>query len=348
MTSIWFTQALSSQRDVALLSRQALDGRARVLCSHASEREEIASAADDFFREPREPISGADYAAWCLQQALDRDVSCMLAMRRRNDLVRHRQLFSDAGIRLAAGAMTEATLELADRKDIFTKEMESLGIPTASTIAVETTDELAAAISAMESNGHAVCVKPAVGVYGRGFWRVDRSADYFSPYAGDEGAVHPEALVEAMARSRLSHRLLVMEYLPGAEHSVDLACLAGEVVAAASRRKEKSRQIVETAGLPIDIAVAVVRALSLDGLVNVQTKMAADGTHRLLEVNTRPSGGVGFSAAAGVNIPGACALSLLGEPVTRIHLESPVAIRMVEQAVLLPISTSRLKLGAAA
>jgi biotin carboxylase len=348
MTAIWFTQALASQRDVALLSRKALDGRARVLCSHSSAREEIAAAADEFFREPREPISGADYAAWCLEQALARGVSCILAMRRREDLVEHRQLFSSAGIRLAAGAMARTSLQLAERKDVFTREMESRGIPTASTIPAETAEELAAAISKIESQGHAVCVKPAVGVFGRGFWRLDRSADFFSCYAHPEAPVHPDALVDAFSRSRVSRRLLVMQYLPGAEHSVDLACLEGTVIAAASRHKEKSRQLVETAGVPIDIASAVARALELDGLVNVQTRTAADGSHRLLEVNTRPSGGVGFSAAAGIDIPGACALALLGHPMLRRMLDAPVAIRMIEQAVPLPDSTGRLALDAAA
>jgi len=62
----------------------------------------------------------------------------------------------------------------------------------------------------------------------------------------------------------------------------------------------------------------------------------------LLEVNTRPSGGVGYSAAAGVNLPLACARMMLGERVGDTSILSPVVIRRSDMTYALPRATASL------
>ncbi|MNY66496.1 carbamoyl phosphate synthase-like protein [compost metagenome] len=92
----------------------------------------------------------------------------------------------------------------------------------------------------------------------------------------------------------------------------------------------------------MDVARAVIAELKLDGLINVQTKADAAGNPVLLEVNTRPSGGVGYSAAAGVNLPLACARMLLGERIGDTSLASPVVIRRSDMTYVLPRATAAL------
>jgi predicted ATP-grasp superfamily ATP-dependent carboligase len=99
---------------------------------------------------------------------------------------------------------------------------------------------------------------------------------------------------------------------------------------------------VFTGGREAELARAVVAELKLDGLVNVQTKEDAAGNPVLLEVNTRPSGGVAYSAAAGVNLPLACARMLLGEKIGDTSLASPVVIRLSEVTYPLPRATAAL------
>jgi predicted ATP-grasp superfamily ATP-dependent carboligase len=91
----------------------------------------------------------------------------------------------------------------------------------------------------------------------------------------------------------------------------------------------------------------VAAKLGLDGLVNVQTKADGNGVPHLLEVNTRPSGGVGFSAAVGINLPYACARMMLGNPFEKVVVNEPVIVRKVDLTIKLPETTRKLREGQA-
>ncbi|MBP2235335.1 hypothetical protein J2Z31_001827 [Sinorhizobium kostiense] len=341
---IWLNQMLASQRDVAELVRRGSNGCIRVLSSHGSDREDIFMTADEHLVEPQEAVEPTfGYAEWALNTASSKRVNGMVAMRHRKKLIAARDQFSAGGVRLAAGAVDSDTIDLCDNKDQFTVAMKAAGIPVAETIAADNLEELRAAITTIAATGTEVCVKPAVGVYGRGFWRFVPGLNPFSLFTTIDGnQVDPEFYLNAYARAATTARLIVMQYLPGIESSIDCVCDDGSLVAHAVRQKLNDRQVVFTGGREVDIARAVISELNLDGLINVQTKADASGNPVLLEVNTRPSGGVGYSAAAGVNLPLACARMMLGERVGDTSLASPVVIRRSDLTYVLPRATAAL------
>ncbi|MGO7279538.1 ATP-grasp domain-containing protein [Rhizobium leguminosarum] len=300
--------------------------------------------ADEYFVEPSSSsVPDFDYAEWALNTAAAKRVGGMLAMRNRKKLIAVRDQFSVRGVRLAAGAMDSETIDLCDHKDRFTVAMKAAGIPVAETIAANTLDELRSAIADIASTDTEVCVKPAVGVYGRGFWHFVPGLNPFSLFSTiDANEVDPEVYIESYARAENPSTLIVMQYLPGIESSIDCVCDNGRLVAHAVRQKASDRQTVFTGGREVEVARAVVAELKLDGLVNVQTKADAADNPVLLEVNTRPSGGVGYSAAAGVNLPLACARMLLGERIGDTSLSSPVVIRRSDATYALPRATAAL------
>ncbi|WP_372425440.1 ATP-grasp domain-containing protein [Salinarimonas chemoclinalis] len=349
MKTILFTQGHASQRAVVLLARAAAPHRAdlRILASHADDREDILDGADVALREPARPdprAAGPAYAAWLLAEARAAGVDAVLAMRERAALAAAREDFRAAGIRLACGATTPGALETCARKDLFAARMRAAGLPVPETIAVVDAAGLAHALATL-SGAHGACVKPASGVYGRGFWRLDPAADAFAHLEDpDRRVVHPDVFAAAWALARERGRLVVMDYLPGDEHSVDVVCDEGRLVAAAARRKSGSHQVVTTRGPEIDLAEAVVAALGLDGLVNVQTKADGEGVPKLLEVNTRYAGGVGYSAAAGVNLPAIATATLLGLAPAHEAFGGPEprAVRIVDEPVALARTSARL------
>lgn len=343
-STIWLNQMHASQRDVADLVRTGSSGKVRVLSSHGSDREDIFMTADEHFLEPREVTDPSfDYAEWALNTASDNQVDALLGMRYRKKLIDARNRFAARGVRLAAGAVYADTIDLCDHKDRFTVAMKALGIPVTETISADDLGGLKAAITEIAATGTEVCVKPAVGVYGRGFWRFVPGLNPFTLFSTIDGnEVDPEVYLEAYARAEAPSRLIVMQYLPGVESSVDCVCDNGVVIAHAVRQKSKDRQTIFTGGREIDVARAVASELKLDGLINVQTKENAAGTPVLLEVNTRPSGGVGYSAAAGINLPLACARMMLGERVGDTSIPSPVVIRRTDLAYVLPRATAAL------
>lgn len=339
---IWLNQMHASQRDVAANIRQGSNGNIRVLSSHGDDREDIFMTADEHLMEP---VSSAaiDYGEWALETAPAKRVNGMIAMRHRKKLIAARTQFSDMGVRLAAGAMDAETIDLCDHKDRFTAVMKSAGIPVSETIAVDDLEGLRSAIEDIADTGTGVCVKPAVGVYGQGFWRFVPGLNPFSLFTTIEGnQVDPEVYMDAYAKAKSPPKLIVMQYLPGIESSIDCVCDNGVLVAHAVRQKSKDRQTVFTGGREVEVARSVISNLKLDGLVNVQTKADGSGSPALLEVNTRPSGGVGFSAAAGINLPLACAQMMLGERVGNTSLSNPVVIRLSDHTYVLPRATANL------
>ncbi|GGK19945.1 ATP-grasp domain-containing protein [Salinarimonas ramus] len=352
MKTILFTQGHASQRAVVRLARAAFShADLRVLASHCDDREDILEGADEALVEPARPdprAEGAPHAEWLLDRARSLGVGAILAMRNRTALVEARETFAAAGIRVACGATSREALETCERKDVFAARLREAGLPVPETIAVVDEAGLAHALASLEGAEGGVCVKPASGVYGRGFWRLDPNADAFAHLEDpDRRVVHPGVFVSGYAQAREKGRLVAMEYLPGDEYSVDVVCDEGRLVAAAARRKTGAFQVVTTRGPEVDLAAAVVAELRLDGLVNVQTRADARGRPKVLEVNTRYSGGIGYSAAAGVNLPAIAAATLLGVAAPRdaFGVEEPRAVRIVDEPVFLPRTSARLAAG---
>lgn len=131
----------------------------------------------------------------------------------------------------------------------------------------------------------------------------------------DSRQIHPDVLIESLRRAQQAGESLplqiVMPWLAGPERSVDMLVENGRVIAAVARRKEGSVQVFEQETPAWRLAVACAETLHVDGLINVQTRNDAEGHPVLLEANLRPSGGIGYTAFSGINLPGLFALRQL-------------------------------------
>jgi carbamoyl-phosphate synthase large subunit len=123
--------------------------------------------------------------------------------------------------------------------------------------------------------------------------------------------------------SGLSRRgdLLVQEYLPGDEYSIDM--LAGPdraVIAAVPRSRLKVDSGIAVAGRTLrdpeleDLGRAVSTAIGLVGVANVQARRDATGRAALLEVNPRFPGSMVLTVGAGVDMPRLMLDAALGRP----------------------------------
>lgn len=346
LSVVWVNQGLASQREVVRLTGSAIP-EGVVAASHFDDREDILALAHISLVEPRRSDDG--YLDWALDAAASLRADLLVAARGRGLLASAHDAFARIGVRLACGARDAKVIALCDRKDLFAAAMNEAGIPVPGTRLATDAAALRAGIAAFEGQG-GICVKPATGVYGRGFWILDPAIPLMDALmdvhlAGAPRRLPPAILEQAMDRGD-AEPVVVMEYLPGTEHSIDCACDVGEVIALAVRRKENSRQIVIADGPEADLGRAVARTLRLDGLVNVQTRADATGRPRVPEVNTRPSGGIGYAAAAGLDLPGTLARRLLGLPAAVRGFRVPAAIRVLDQPMLLERATRSLHAGA--
>jgi carbamoyl-phosphate synthase large subunit len=151
--------------------------------------------------------------------------------------------------------------------------------------------------------------------------------------SGSRGLVTVCSAAELDALER-SPSMIVQEFLPGEEYSVDvLADADGRVVASVPRLRARVDSGVSVGGRTVrDPEVewfgrAVAEATGVTYVANVQCKRGRDGVPALLEVNPRMPGTLGLTIASGVDMPRLALGALLGQPL-------PAAIDFRERAVV--------------
>jgi carbamoyl-phosphate synthase large subunit len=144
-----------------------------------------------------------------------------------------------------------------------------------------------------------VIVKPRSGSGSRGVHRVDE--------------------VEELTRLPRDATLLVQEYLPGIEYSLDVLARAdGAIVTVVPRSRLKVDSGIAVTGRVVHdeslerIGALVAKRIGLTSVANVQVKLTGDGEPALLEVNPRFPGTMSLTVASGVNMPRLCVQEALG------------------------------------
>jgi carbamoyl-phosphate synthase large subunit len=169
-----------------------------------------------------------------------------------------------------------------------------------------------------------VIVKPRTGSGSRGVITVDSAAE-----------------LSALARSSA---LIVQEFLPGEEYSIDvLADASGHVIASVPRLRARVDSGVSVGGRSVhdeelsSFGRAVAQATGVTYVANVQCKRDAAGRPALLEVNPRMPGTLGLTIASGVDMPRLALAALLGQPLpATMGFRERAVVRFLDERVLDP------------
>ncbi|MFA9203013.1 MAG: ATP-grasp domain-containing protein [Flavobacteriales bacterium] len=330
---VWLLEGQSSQRDLLQALRPVLPPDIALYASHRKFRPEITDCADHAWQEPADD---AERVHWVLDTAQQHQIKLVWAGRRGQVYEPHRAAFVAAGIDLITGATCLQDLLDLDSKAIFAERCEQAGIPVASGWVVENGVQLAEVVAAHHEQ-HALCIKPVHGIFGEGFWRL---IDDLSPFrcflTPDDRRVNTQLLIDSYSAQTEPKPMLVMPYLSGQEYSVDMVCEAGQVIAAVARdKREDKSQCLMLEHEVIELARRVVALFNCDGIVNLQSKADAHGQQHVLEINARPSGGIGYTMHTGLNLAAICVLRRLGMPIPEMQTQSPVIVRPLTSSVLI-------------
>ncbi len=163
--------------------------------------------------------------------------------------------------------------------------------------------------------------------------------------AGSRGVhvIESRAALEAMP---LDEAILIQEYLPGEEYSVDvLMGEAGNAIAAVPRLRARVDSGVAVAGRTVnradlrDAAEALARAAGIVGVANVQLRETADGVPALLEINPRFSGSMPLTVAAGADMPSLVLDQALGRPIPdHVDVAEVAVVRYLED-IFVPVES---------
>ncbi|MFG3541867.1 ATP-grasp domain-containing protein [Streptomyces clavifer] len=288
------------------------DGRqVAVHATHGDPDSPVLAAADTASPEP-EGLTPAAYAEFALDQCTRRGIDVFVPVLHQAAIAAHREEFAAIGTTLLAPP-AEACALFQDKATAY-ETVSAVGVPVPPWWRVRTEDELVEAVDAIEAAGGTACFKPAAGAGGVGFRIITRAPFSLLHLGGFPSPYVPLGLViEALRSGEGSVDWLVMPRLEEPEVSVD--CLTGPdgaVRMAVGRTKNGRRRGFTLRPSVTDPARLMARTFGLHWLTNIQFRMY-EGQPVLMDVNTRPAGGLHQLSQCGINAPWAAVRLALGD-----------------------------------
>ncbi|MGW1005587.1 ATP-grasp domain-containing protein [Streptomyces sp. NPDC002520] len=293
------------------LRRNPGDRAVEIHATHGDPDSPVLAAADTADLEP-EGLSPAGYVEYALDQCARRGIDVFVPRLHQAAIVAHRADFEAVGTALLAP--TPQAVAVFEDKATAYEAVRSVGVPVPPWWRVRTAEELVAAVEELEAAGHRACFKPAAGAGGVGFRVITRAPFSLTHLNGFPGPhVQLDLVVEALRRAEEPVDWLVMPRLEEPEVSVD--CLTGadnRVRMAVGRTKNGRRRGFTLHSQWLEPARLIAEGFGLHYLSNIQFRMFGDRPV-LLDVNTRPAGGLHQLSLCGVNAPWAAVRLALGE-----------------------------------
>lgn len=230
--------------------------------------------------------------------------------------------FEERNTKVLVSRNTEA-LERTTHKGHLFDFLKKNCLPVPEYKVVKDLDEFVSAVSFLGHPQNAVCFKPAISEGTRGF-RILRSdinrAHLLFNEKPDVTVTTLEDIVPIFKTAEYFPNLVVMEYLPGKEYSVDLLLKNGEVIVTVPRYRKATKLGLSTVGIVeknekiVELSRKVALISGLDFNINIQIKYSANNEPKILEINPRVSGTLVLCTAANINLPYFGIKALLNEP----------------------------------
>ncbi|MGP4049796.1 ATP-grasp domain-containing protein [Streptomyces sp. 2A115] len=292
--------------------RRNPSGRAvEIHATHGDADSPILAAADTAALEP-EGLSRAAYVEYALDQCARHSIDVFVPVLHQETVTAHREEFAAVGTALLAPPV-EAVHTFHDKVTAY-EAVKELGVPVPPWWRVRTEDELLEAVDKLEADGYKACFKPASGAGGVGFRIITRAPFSLMHLNGFPSPYVPlDMVTEALRSADEPVDWLVMPRLEQPEVSVD--CLTGpdgRVRMAVGRTKNGRRRGFTLNPAWIEPSRLLAESFGLHYLTNIQFRMLGDEPV-LMDVNTRPAGGLHQLALCGVNAPWAAVQLALGE-----------------------------------
>jgi hypothetical protein len=317
---IWINQTYSQNYWMAALLRDNPDGTpVHIITSCLNPLSPAAQAGDEVWQEP--DLTALAYAEWAASFARAHDVDVFLPMKNIDAIAKHSDLFYGLPI---AHSTHDAIRTFGNKGAAYAAVLDH-GVVTPPHRVAATADGILAAYGELRdaTGGETIIIKPSTDVGGAGYRRILHKDP--GGLHGLLGAVTADISLSALtvtlrraeAEGVTIPEYLLMPYLEEPEVSIDtLTGPDGSVLAAVPRAKVgRARSIPEPSGIYADMLAmntAMSAGFGIRFLTNSQFRIYR-GQPVLLEVNTRPSGGLYSTSHAGVNLPWACVRTMLGQ-----------------------------------
>ena len=228
-------------------------------------------------------------------------------------LAREIEVLREIGVEPTLPSEDPELIETLYNKVELYNAVKKLKLETPEHYSVTNIDELEKAAESLGYPDIPICIKPAVADGSRGFRILDETKNRKMMFFSEKpNSVYSnlDTLKEILGDN--FQKMLLMEYLPGREYTVDILCQRGTVYAVLPRLRT-----VMTGGITTGAVLAkddqfdfinnysnkIVEGFNLSYNIGIQLREDRNGNLKLLEMNPRLQGTTVISVEGGVNIP---------------------------------------------
>ncbi|NNJ55863.1 MAG: ATP-grasp domain-containing protein [Bacteroidia bacterium] len=202
-------------------------------------------------------------------------------------------------------------LEIANNKGKLYDHLRLNSIETPEYFIVSSVDSFIAVAEELGYPSKPFIFKPCVANGSRGFRIVSADVDEHNLLFNAKPShtyISLEKAVEILSMKSFPE-LLISEYLPGDEYTVDCLVSNGRTEVIIPRKRLKMNNGISVEGIiennqkVIDYCEAILSTLKLDGPIGIQVKFSENNVPLLVEINPRIQGTSIACLGAGINIP---------------------------------------------
>lgn len=283
---------------------------------------------DSFYTVPRaeHPAFIPQLLKICKLKKVDIVVPCVT--RELLKFAEARQQFKEIGVRVAV--MEPSLIELVNDKGALLTTIKNGGLPTAEFYLADNMEEFLEAIDNIGYPEKAFCVKAVTGNGSRGVRLVDphisKSKLFFDEKPNGMYISKEELVATLKETETFPKQIMIMQFLPGEEYSVDMVVQQGNVLAEVCRRglavvsSNQTSSVVENEPAVLQLCRQVAKLLCLNGNIGFDIKCDEKGTPFVIEINPRYTGGIVACLAAGANMPWLGIKNWMGIPIEQPQL----------------------------
>jgi len=283
------------------------DARIRLVSGDMNDQAYGKSLSDAFYLMP--PSEHPDYTTRLREICQIENIKVVLPITTRELIVlaREKQALEDAGIRVVISQ--SAALSLSNDKGKLHRHAHEIGVSVPEGGVCTDKVEFESLAEDLLSRHEFLFFKPTIGNGSRGIGLIARDIKLSMSNAKPE--LMPLLLKEWMNRipEKFDTPLLLTEFLPGKEYSVDAFVWPDNDTVIIPRSRDKMVSGISVSGSFVNNDTLIsetsklLKSLDLMGPIGIQWRNNGEGVPHLLEVNPRLQGTTSALRHAGVNIP---------------------------------------------
>lgn len=249
-------------------------------------------------------------------------------------LIERKQEFEEIGVKVSVS--DKHSVEIANNKYSLYKFLKEQKISVPKFIRITKAADLIHACEQCGYPDNAVCVKATELSGSRGIRIIKPGISRYDLLFGEKPNsffTTMEELQSTLSEKETMPEMMAMEYLPGAEGSVDLLADNGKILYMAYRESNVNlHSIPQEATLTenvaaYEIAEKVISALRLTGNADLDFKNDAEGHPVLMEINPRIAATMKIFMEGGMNLPYLRIKQLFGEKMPEVKLNYGVKMK---------------------